>query len=149
MRLITTMLALLLASSGAWAQEVSSYLCVTDMANGFKFDAGSKTWQHARFTASSKYIVSRPKEKSSWSWVLREVGSQDIRGFCKSDINEVGNLFCDTGGGQFKFSKGTLRFINSHAMGYWHDQNPLVENKYRSKEGADTPFIEIGKCSPL
>jgi hypothetical protein len=143
------MLALLLASSGARAQEVSSYICVTDMATGFRFDQGSKTWQQARFNASSKYIVSRPKERSMFSWELREVGSQDTRGFCKNDFNEVGNLFCDTMGGQFKFSKGTLRFIHTYAMGYWHDQNPLVENKYRSKEGADTPFIEIGKCSPL
>jgi hypothetical protein len=43
-----------------------------------------------------------------------------------------------------------LRYLNVYPHGWWDvGQNVGVEHLFGVGEGDDTPFIEIGKCSPM
>jgi hypothetical protein len=45
-------------------------------------------------------------------------------------------------------NKNNLRFLVSSFIGYWTDNIKGWSDKL-SKEGENTPYIPIGKCSPL
>jgi hypothetical protein len=59
--------------------------------------------------------------------------------FCPKTFNDIGSLFCEALGEEFKFNRKTLRFLHSLPFGYIDPPNGFFE-------GA-TPFLEIGTCS--
>ncbi len=71
-------------------------------------------------------------------WVVANVGSDFPMYVCPKDFTSSGSLFCE-GFGSFLMNKANLRFQIYYQVGYVSDQ----------KEGPDTPYIGIGKCSPL
>jgi hypothetical protein len=74
-----------------------------------------------------------------------EVGATDsFPLFCKDDFNGAGYLFCSGIGDEFRFNRGTLRFVHSFNFGCIDPPD-----SFWGKEGEATPFIEIGKCSPV
>ena len=142
------------------AEAQSSFLCITDHATGFAFNKSSKQWSSVSFKAGDKYIVSKitpetGKPFDSLKWYVRKFGEPALPqiGFplsgCKEDFNDVGNLFCD-GWVRFYLSKRNLRFFMVSHIGYWSDWPDELTGKNKSSvEGANTPYMEIGKCSPL
>lgn len=134
-----------LISTVALADE--SYLCIGEHATGFAFNGKNKTWSTARFPPH-KWIVKKstnPKYKLE----IVEFGEEYPTLKCDTDFNDSGNLIClDTGGegwGQFRMSKNNLRYLWAYPYGYWSDTNEVKA----LKEGANTPLMEIGKCSKI
>ena len=150
-----------------------SYLCIPDMATGFRFNENSKKWEISKFkTDGKKYILSKSKY-SPFAWEVKEMGENYPFIMCEDDFNTDGDLICSHLN-EFKMNNKTLRFLNAYLVGYvyYSDFEPfkfelpeyaenlskeqleaykeLQKNYYdMSREGKNTPYIEIGKCSPL
>jgi len=64
---------------------------------------------------------------------------------CKEGFDDSGFLRCETEHwGQFKFNKKNGRFLRVFPFGYYY-----VIPGFVTDEMSDTPFIEIGVCSPF
>ena len=124
----------------------TSFLCVTDMASGFVFDKSRDSWKSAILTPREKYLVSKSTQKG-YAWEVNEVGSKTPIAACKDDFNEIGILVCE-GLKELRMNKNSGRFLAIYAIGYWNDNKNSKENDL-FREGANTPSMEIGKCSPL
>lgn len=143
MRYVAVIFLCGLLSSTAFAGE--SYLCIADLATGFAFDKKQGTWGNTNFKPTGKYLVSKAMNKES-NWEIKEVGDSMAFAFCKDDFSENGSLPCG-GFYEFRMNRNTLRFLRAYLIGYWTD-GPKSPDRLPS-EGADTPAIHIGKCSPL
>lgn len=140
-------LAMLFIAGNATAQD--AYLCIEDMATGFKYNEASKEWERTNFKSGDKYLLTRAKEDSviKAKWELKRFGEDDSCGsYCEKDFNSLGNLWC-RGLYNFSMNKNTNRFLLAYLVGYYQDNNPASGG--RQKEGGDSPFIAIGKCSAL
>ncbi len=135
--------ACLLLSDVAYAGE--QYLCTADRASGFSFNKSSKEWEHTTFKANSKYVISKPDDGSS-AFVVREIGQSFPTAWCKDAFNQAGFLFCEGIGGDFKFNRRNGRFISAYLMGYF---NVVPGVNEITDATSDTPYVEIGKCSPF
>jgi hypothetical protein len=131
----------MLASLNAHASD--SYLCVTDLTTGFSFDSARSRWKSTDFRSEKKLVVSRAKQKA-YAWEAREMGDSLPGAACEKDVNEAGNLFC-SGVFDIRINTRSLRFLYVYPIGYWSDDDKTA----MSKEGANTPAMAIGKCSPL
>jgi hypothetical protein len=127
------------------ATASTSYVCVTDMATGFAFDQNRKQWRTADFNAGKKYLVSKATGEP-YAWEVKEIGTSWALMVCAHDFNEGGSLFCKGTGMDLSMNKKTLRFLVTYPVGYWADN--VVDAEW-AKEGANSPYMAIGKCSPL
>lgn len=126
-----------------------SYLCASDLTTGFSPSGDGKTWVTSKFKAEDKFIIARAEDvqkTAGFVWVVKPIGSKTIHFACKADFSEHGYLQCE-GMGQFQFNRKTNRFLRTYTFGYVNDgavnDNPLMA------PGANTPYIEIGRCSQL
>ena len=122
------------------------YICAADMATGFSYKGG--TWSAANFEPNRKFIVSRTGqgEQSAMSvpdakWSVLVLGDKGPTNTCP-EFDTLGSLICLGPFSEFRMSKDSLRFLYSYLSGYW-DRPPL------GSEAGDTPYIAIGKCSPM
>lgn len=122
-----------------------SYLCVADRATGFGYEK-STGWSNVSFTASSKYLVSKSTRKDT-TWEVKTVGQRVPFSLCENDFSENGALICK-GLPEIRMNRISGRFLSVYPIGYWSD-DMNVKGETRFREGANTPFMEIGKCSPL
>lgn len=131
-----------LAPSSALA---ASWLCVADQSTGFKFDSYTKKWNVTRFDVSEKRytIVFRDDEK--YPYTVREFGELNSLPMLCEDFAAETFLHCRGIAGTFRFNQRTLRYIHSYEVGYINPTPGLND----MKEGADTPFMEIGRCSKI
>lgn len=121
----------------------NSYLCVPEDAVGFSFDKATKKWRHANFIAERKYLLSKHSgEKRGWE--VKVIGDSFGTG-CERGFNEVGFIECN-GLIDFTMNNRSLRYIIVHKYGYVVAE---YSNHELFKEGSLTPYLEIGKCSPL
>ena len=122
-----------------------SYLCIADQATGFKFNKSTKTWKATNFNVSDgKYLVARSKDER-YARAVTKVGDKRPIAYCDDDISgDDMNLGCNSPGlFRFRFSPKTMRFSMIYIAGY------VGPFGIGGLEGDNTPFIEIGKCSPL
>lgn len=131
-----------LAPTAVSAQSAGDWLCIGDQVTGFSKKGG--VWHSVDFTAGTRYIIKRSAVQG-YAWEVREFGSSAILAvaLCKADFNEAQFLFCTGLGGEFRFNSRTLRFLNAYLIGYVPGDTAF------SKDGSDTPSIEIGTCSKL
>jgi hypothetical protein len=137
--------ACVLHSSFAFADE--RYLCITDSSCGFSFNKSSGNWEHVFFKANSKYIISKPEAGTLYeraAFVVHRVGESVPCAVCMDGFDEYGYLSCSDGG--FLANRTNGRFIYASVFGY---VNVLPEVNGITDETSDTPWIEIGKCSPF
>lgn len=127
----------------AFAAE--SYLCAADMATGFSFDKATKQWNATTFKPDKKYIVNKSLSKKA-TWEVKEVGTKYPLVGYKEDFSSEGYLYCN-GFLKFKMNNKSLRFLSAYLMGYYEDYTDQEPGE--PEEGEDTPYIAIGKCSPL
>jgi hypothetical protein len=128
----------------ALAQD--AYLCVTDGIAGFGYSQQTKQWVATTFPPSGrKYIFRRAKEGQKslgieYKWGLFLFGSDDPEPLtiCQKDF-DFDRINCP-GSPSFSFNRKNLRYQNVSSIGY---VTPL------GGDGANTPYMEIGKCSPL
>ena len=122
-------------------ESPSAYLCVPDMSTGFLHADGK--WQSANFnTSNDKYVLRRSKKgdlRPNSAWVWTEFDSTDVYVPCKEEATDNGFVYC--------YGIGHHVFVNLEVLKYQaYEQSGYVvtDAKYRG-----TPYIEIGKCSPL
>ncbi|MDP2134352.1 MAG: hypothetical protein Q8J99_12135 [Sulfuritalea sp.] len=125
------------------AIAADSYVCLAELTTGFSFDAGKNKWKSADFRSEKKLVLTRAKQKP-YAWEAKEVGDSRPGATCEHDFNDAGNLFC-SGVFDIRFNSRTLRFLYVYPIGYWSDDARVG----MSREGANTPALAIGKCSPL
>lgn len=112
------------------------YLCVADQATGFKKDKNSERWETTRFRVDdAKYLIS-PSDREGAEYQVTPLGDDLAEAWCEDGFNDAGYLHC-SGYSELKFNKGNGRYIYVYLLGYWPSGS------------TDTPYIEIGKCSPL
>lgn len=131
-------LLLLIVSTNVFANE--SYLCIADKQTGFSFNKQSKTYESENFNVSkSKYILKN--NNNTWEWT--DFGLE--HSLCKGSFNASGIFGCGGGIESVTFNKNNLRYVKTSIFGY------LVgdDKNFKFKDGENTPFIEIGKCSPM
>lgn len=143
------------------------YLCTGESATGFRFDENKKQWRVDNF-AINKYVVSKniatdlkSGTKIGELWIVEGKTSEGKKGkisiACKEGINDSGILTCDVGFLRvFYMNKTNMQFFVSSTDGFWHllwepldsipaSMQPMIKN-YLEDLGADSPFLEIGKC---
>jgi len=121
------------------------YLCVAEHSTGFSYDKATKEWKNTNFKTSTNYLVSKA-DGTKYAWQVTEIGKTRPSFRCESDFDEYGYLSCSGIGGDLNFNKKNGRFLHSYLIGYYI---VLPEVNKLTDEGSDTPFIEIGKCSPF
>jgi hypothetical protein len=131
-----------LVFSVAAGAVADSYLCMADQATGFTFDKATKTWSRTNFNVSnSKYVVARSKDER-YTWTVTQVGEETPIAFCKDDIRAHNQfLNCAVNDPSYYFNFKSLRYAATAAVA-----SILITG---TDEGPPTPFVEIGKCSPL
>ncbi|MEK6803935.1 MAG: hypothetical protein AABZ34_14895 [Nitrospirota bacterium] len=127
--------------------NAEAYLCVADMSTGFVFDKQNKTWKKAYFTDSTKYMVARSSADAEGKWEVKEIGQSVAAASCENGFTSLGALNCE-GFLEFRMNKNSLRFLSAYLIGYWTDAIP-GNSSDAFREGGNSPFVEIGKCSPL
>lgn len=127
------------------AAQAESWLCIADMSTGFSFDRGTRQWSVAKFNVTdSRYLISSQDNKD-YPYRVTKFGSNDPVGICKGGLTAETFLSCNFLGNRFSFNSKTMRYMLSYDVGYVNP-TPGVNDM---KEGDDTPFMEIGRCSRL
>lgn len=130
------------------AAVADSYVCVADISAGIRFDKQSRQWEGTKFTANEKLVVSRATGEfaKKYKWMVKTVGRTWPSYLCEEDFNDAGYLSC-VGFGDFRFNHRNGRYMSTYMVGYVSDG--LGKDSVSSEEGADTPSLTAGKCSPL
>lgn len=120
--------------------RAEGFICAIEKMTGFSKKSGS--WQTATFNVDDqKFVVRRStRQTEQVKWEVVDLGRSNPIIWCKEDFNSVDNLFCD-GIGEFRMNRKTLRFLYVYPFGYFFFEP--------GEEGANTPAIGIGKCSPM
>jgi hypothetical protein len=131
------------------------FLCIVEQATGFSFDKQSKSWNRTTFAAGEKYVLKRVENgtldgvnqtihggpHAAWGvWKFGEslFGTE----FCDADVNNS-YLWCRGIESIFNVNLKSGRFLRTYAGAYVSDPSEFPD------EHADTPVIEIGKCTAL
>jgi hypothetical protein len=136
------------AGAAAGAQVPSdggNYLCVSESSAGFRYDKQTKTWKGTNFRTDDKYLIA-PSKSPNYAFQVTRVGESSPAVSCDNGFNEPGYLHCEGIGGEFKFNRRNGRFLFAFVTGYF---NVIPSLNDITDETSDTPFIEIGKCSPF
>ena len=130
------------------------YLCVAERSTGFAYKEISKSWENTNFKTDAKYIISKSDDKQ-YRFKVTKVGEISPTYECEKGVNEPGYLHCESMSGQFKFNKTNGRFLASCPFGYFNvipERKRSFEDKSKipfTDKDSDTPYMEIGKCSPF
>jgi len=127
------------------AHSPEQYLCVADKSTGFGYNNRSKEWGVRSFVTDKKYLIS-PTSSPTKRFLITQVGEKTPTGFCEDGFNDAGFLLCTMIAGEFKFNRNTGRFLLSYLYGYF---TVGLEAPPTTDENSDTPYLEIGKCSPF
>ena len=117
----------------------STYLCIPTAMTGFKFNKSTKKWYQTQFDAEGRKFTLSKSTDGEWKW--RNLAYENVFTKC-SNFNDSGSLFCNNIY-DVVFNKKNMRYQLYYPFGYI---NGGLDN---SKEGEDSPAIEIGKCSPI
>lgn len=139
MKLVEVVILMLIALVPECALALDTYQCTSQFATGFAMDATTKKWKVAQFQGSGPFVLVKDAQ-DKWS-INADTG---IPYSCNDNGREI---FCSVGPLVFRMNKHTERFLHAHLEGFFTDYEwlPLPE-PFGSKEGQDTPFMEIGTC---
>jgi hypothetical protein len=131
MRRLIFLVILFAFTTKSFAQQ--AYICVADNSTGFMYNPNSRAWDRTGFRVSEdKKLLKKVGQGWEWSSFGSNFGEK-----C-GEINSHGFLNCDMLLGSLRFSKNTLRYVETYTVGYTDGD-----------KGGNTPSITIGKCSPL
>jgi hypothetical protein len=141
-RLMLFSLAMLAYAGRAEAQ---TYLCIADMATGFRFDKPTKKWVTAQFDVTDdKYILTKKWSEigKGMRWTWTKVG-ETFGTTCgeKEEFTERGYFRCESLSIKY-MNRENKRFQVTYPYGYPNDADT-------EEEGANTPHIQIGRCAEV
>ena len=119
-------------------ESLRKWLCIADSATGFSYEKGQ--WLPRKFNVENekwileKRIDARKNNKSKY--FLKKYGKKFIWSSCKKGNH---NWITCKKVNDFLMNTKTKRYIMTYKGSY----------AYGRDEIGDTPFIEIGKCSPF
>jgi len=144
---VFALVATLTTSISAADVDVEKYLCVTDLSTGFFFEKGE--WRIADFDVRKTFIISKSDDER-YEYGLTDFGSKHQTLHCDEGFNEYGWLTCK-GWRNFRFNKRSLRFIHTSDYGYVIAGTGIRDERTDeiTDEITDTPYMEIGTCSPF
>ena len=120
-----------------------SYICAADRSTGFIYK--DNEWQAVNFDVSqNRYLVRKATEDDSHSsspWLYGEFGQSILGGQCDEPFS-TGLMICRSAGQDFRVNISKMRYQLYYWVGY------IISND-TSSHRSDTPYIEIGRCSPL
>ncbi len=133
-------LCFLFLTHAVTAAEDKKWICVANAATGFSYQNGK--WVATNFNIKdSRYIVSKKQTIITKEMIyhVTKVGEEYGYECDKDSPSEYDWIICK--GGDFRFNVNTLRYILAYLVGYtyWPEGD----------KDSDTPFIEIGTCSPF
>ena len=146
-----------LAAPAVAASGDSDFLCIADMATGFKFDPTTKLWQSAQFNVSkNRYVIKITKDGLTWN----DFGSTLPPLQC-TPFNDSGSTSCSLGSITIvSFNRVNMRFQYVYLSGWVDSDLPPPKglennsaltgfwNAATAKSG-NSPLVEIGRCSAL
>lgn len=136
-------LAAFIGVLGSGAVYADGWLCIADAATGFSYKNGK--WVSTKFNVGdNKFLVSKGEFDVVYN--IKEIG--EIIGLerCRAnDPDKEGWLQCNGVGMKWRINIRSLRYMRSQTIGYVIED--LREDERLAK--AFTPFIEIGRCTPL
>ncbi len=160
MRFVTVLL--LLGATAVLAQDTAkgkSYLCIADKSTGFTFNESTASWDQTNFRVDdNKYLVRPAKPDDDLVFASREtfvygvwrLGEDKVMIECDHAPNEYHWLRCNRSSESFTLNTKSNRFMLTFRGSYLVSTfTPGVADSSGEDRGGDTPFIEIGKCSPL
>lgn len=148
-RVLVSFMCALAMPTGTFAQNSPSFLCIADMATGYKFNSLSKRWEETSFrTEDSRYIFRQRNGADGYE--VRRFGNELVfaDALCEKGINEAGFIHCAGLGGRFVMNVHNLRYQH-YSQGLYIAYNPTSETPSLRTDGGDTPYIEIGRCTRL
>ena len=115
------------------------YLCVAEKATGFRYNPEKKIWETANFSVENKKHLVRETETTFDKLEMITMGNIYRECYSIDGFDEQGyaNFEC-TEYVEFKMHKKTGRYLLVYMTGYIDGDS-----------ADNTPFIEIGKCSPF
>ena len=121
------------------------WLCIAEQSAGFNYNAVRKKWESTIFRTDAKFIIRKPIDSDllKGTWVVAELGDKITWVSCENDVNEWGYLYCRGPSRVFNFNTDNQRFMWTYSYGYYS----VVRGK--KDEDSDTPYMEIGRCSPI
>jgi len=126
-----------------YATGQNAFICIPDSATGFSYNESTKKWERAKFNVNSAKKILK-KNGAVWEWRVfgekygwSNCGGGDSKN--EIEFNSSGFMFCDVLGGHIRMSKNTLRYVETYEIGF-------IDGKDNND---NTPFIEIGTCTPL
>ena len=141
-RTIALTLICVLWIASANAEESPKWLCIADAATGFSYKNGR--WVSTNFNVDdNRFIVF--KKQYSLVYEVRKMGYHFGSSCRKDDPDEEGWIQCEGILETWRMNIFSLRYLRANLIGYVIED--LDEDERLAK--ASTPFIEIGRCSPL
>ncbi len=137
-----------LALAVPMSAAAKDYVCIPHAAAGFRYNRATQQYQPTAFKVKGEQWVIRtpaPSDTpflSSMLYAVYRPGSSFPQYWCELPADANGVLRCLSGSGSFEVNFRTQRYLATYS-GYWTD---LSEG---STVSADSPRIEIGKCSKL
>jgi hypothetical protein len=115
------------------------YMCVAESATGFELNPTSSIWEPTKFYVGNlKYLITESKMPGK-ELEIKEIGNEFASYYSNRGFNPENSLaLFEDEFGEFVVRGDTGRYIRYYRGGYVHG------DKFK-----DTPFIEIGKCSPF
>ncbi|MET0600046.1 MAG: hypothetical protein ABWZ57_19505 [Mesorhizobium sp.] len=119
--------------------RADTFLCAGQLSTGFAFDGES--WRIRPFEVVDKVFVVQPAADLADSYTVTRIGDQQPTHYCPTVRPSDGSLLLTCGGlgSGFAFSSRTLRFQENYGIGYIGGAD----------EGANRPYLLIGKCTRL
>jgi hypothetical protein len=139
-------------ASAALAEE--SFYCVAESSGGIMYDANSKNWRGAVFSAKSKFVlnVQTLDSKYEGSSLVEKLnitvtlnGSSyaspcyDLRETGAGIVVRDGSILCVANATQYIFNRRNNRFLSTYAVGY-------VDG---ADSNEDTPNVMGGTCTKI
>ena len=144
-KILSTFILLICLVVASISIAADSYLCVADKSVGFRYNEQSKKWVEAIFDVTDvKYIITTSEplidnEKiSNRAWAIKNLGDEYPFAYSNENFSNNDSIIIKAGY-EFFIDKKSLRYLKVYNQGYWSGKD---NNK-------DTPYLEIGKCSPL
>ena len=126
------------ASKAEGPQEVSGYVCASELSTGYALAASGK-WAPTQFNVvGEKFFLKR--EKDGWYW--GSAGQEDTISQKRCDkFDKYGFTRCDRYGTDIRFNRNSLRFQAINPDGYVVSDDKM--------DGKINPYYTIGTCTKL
>ena len=141
---LTALAASALAVTQAAQEPVRGWACTSQKTTGFSNSSGE--WISVDFAVQARYLIV-PGSAPGTAWEVKSASRSDlVEASCPQGFSRLEVLHCRGTMTELKFNRATGRFLRAYLAGYW---SFTPDAPFFSKDGGDTPLLEIGTCSKL